>query len=66
MLLLVIQDKILVIVSVVIKCIGTKRSIHKSVVVEIVSTGDASVGHVNERRKTLLYEIQAFIYSTWS
>jgi hypothetical protein len=32
------------------KCIRTKRSVHRSVV------GD--IGHVNERRKTLLCEIQ--------
>jgi hypothetical protein len=58
MLLLVIEDKILVIGSVVINCIRTKRSVHKSVVDDTVTIGHASVRHVNERRKTLLCEIQ--------
>lgn len=58
MLLLVIEDKLLVIVSVVIKCIRTKGSVHKSVVDDIVSNTYISVRHVNERRKTLLCEIE--------
>jgi hypothetical protein len=40
------------------KCIRTKISVYRSVVGDIESVGDASVSHVNERRKTLLCEIQ--------
>ncbi|XP_062203831.1 uncharacterized protein LOC133906058 [Phragmites australis] len=58
MLLLVVEEKISTLVSVVIEGIRTKRSIYNSIVDEALSMGDASARDGNEMRKALLCEIQ--------
>ncbi|XP_048574547.1 uncharacterized protein LOC125555729 [Triticum urartu] len=59
MLLLVAEERIWVMVSVVIDGVRTKRSIYNSVVDEVLSIGEASARVGNEmRRKALLCEIQ--------
>ncbi|XP_044948326.1 uncharacterized protein LOC123397871 isoform X1 [Hordeum vulgare subsp. vulgare] len=59
MLLLVAEDRILAMVSVVIDGVRTKRSIYNSVVDDVLSIGEASARDGNEmRRKALLCEIQ--------
>ncbi|KAF7057254.1 hypothetical protein CFC21_064562 [Triticum aestivum] len=59
MLLLVTEERISAMVSVVIDGVRTKRSIYNSVVDEVLSIGEASAREGNEmRRKALLCEIQ--------
>nr|XP_045084485.1 serine/threonine-protein phosphatase 6 regulatory ankyrin repeat subunit C-like [Aegilops tauschii subsp. strangulata] len=59
MLLLVAEERISAMVSVVIDGVRTKRSIYNSVVDEVLSIGEASARDGNEmRRKALLCEIQ--------
>ncbi|GJN35259.1 hypothetical protein PR202_gb24011 [Eleusine coracana subsp. coracana] len=58
MLLLVVEEKISGLVSVVIEGVRTKRSIYNSIVDEALSLGDAPARDGNERRKALLCEIQ--------
>ncbi|KAM3272595.1 hypothetical protein ACQJBY_042608 [Aegilops geniculata] len=59
MLLLVAEERISAMVSVVIDGVRTKRSIYNSVVDEVLSIGEASAREGNEmRRKALLCEIQ--------
>jgi hypothetical protein len=58
MLLLVVEEKISGLVSVVIEGVRTKRSIYNSIVDEALSMGDAPARDSNERRKALLCEIQ--------
>lgn len=58
MLVLVVEEKISAQVSVVIEGVRTKRSIYNAIVDEALSMGDASIRDGNERRKSLLCEIQ--------
>jgi hypothetical protein len=58
MLLLVVEEKISGLVSVVIEGVRTKRSIYNSIVDEALSMGDAPACDSNERRKSLVCEIQ--------
>nr|CAB3466256.1 unnamed protein product [Digitaria exilis] len=57
-LLLVVEEKISAQVSVVIEGVRTKRSIYNAIVDEALSMGDASTRDGNQRRKSLLCEIQ--------
>jgi hypothetical protein len=58
LLLMVVEEKISGLLSVVIEGIRTKRSIYNSIVDEALSMGDAPAHDGNERRKALLCEIQ--------